>query len=383
MPRRFLRKFTVLALSLLLLSGVLVTTGCKKKTAEDRLKEAQQLLAERQTPLAVLKIKDLITEFPDDPVVTDARMALAQIYLQLGRKENIQNAVEQLQAIHDKLGFGDDRGYTAYQGIIDITARTGDLPKALELAKAGAEKTKDNQKLHDELMFVAHNLQLASPDEATQKEGLEGLRTSMLEGADPAARGIARETLAQYLREKKDYLGSNEIYQASLDKYPDEEVNAQLLMAMGVNYKMAEQPDKAGEAFNKGAELMSKQIEEELNLNNRAQKISTLAVFHETMGDLAKSEELLRRIMAEQPATRTAIDAQFEIVRLYIRHDKLDETKALLEQIRKENSTNQIAQTAQQWLQELEQQRAQLEEMKKAATNAGDGATSPTTSTAP
>ncbi|MEO8376482.1 MAG: tetratricopeptide repeat protein [Candidatus Sumerlaeota bacterium] len=344
-------------------------TACKKKTAADRMKDAEQLLQEKQVPLAMITLKDIIEQYPDDPATNDARFTLAQVYVGQGRKEYIPNAIELLKAVHKSLGFADERGLEAYRGIVELTAQNDDLPGAIKLAQEAADQLKDKPVEAFMMQSLASQLELSASDEGTQKLGIDGMEKTMLEHEDASARGQARESLAQFYRIKEDFAGSNAVYEKYLAKYPDDPVNSQLYMAQAINYKALKDDTKSNEAFARGEELMTKDIDGELNLNQRADKLMTLATFYGAVGRVDDAEKQFRRIMAEQPATRMALNAQFDIAKLYIQNKKYEEADTLLAQIGKENANTPIEQSANAW-------RLQLGQQRKAEAEAADGATS-------
>ncbi|MCC6546500.1 tetratricopeptide repeat protein [Candidatus Sumerlaeota bacterium] len=371
------RTFNILML-MLALTVMGSMTACKKKTAEERLKEAMTLLQEQQLPLAQITLKDIIDQFPDDPATNDARLLLARVYVMQGRRESIPVAINLLKTVHDKLGFADPRGMEAYQGMVELTAQNDDLPGAIKLAQDAAEQLKDKPQELAYMTSLVQVLQLSSSDEETQKLGIKGMEATMLEDADGGVRGTAREQLAQFHRQKGDFAASNEVYNKYLAKYPDDPIASQLYMAQAINFKQMEDQAKSDEAFAKGEELMKKEIEGELNLNERAGKLNTLATFYGAAGRVDDAEKQYRRIMAEQPATRLALDSQFAIAKLYIQNKMYDKADELLAQMEKENANTPVAQSAQSWRMQLAQQRKE----EAAAATAGDAQTTATATSA-
>lgn len=357
MSGMFSRRTLTILMLVLAVATVGSMTGCKKKTAADRMKDAEQLLQDRQVPLAKITLKDIIEQFPEDPAANDARLILAQVYVSEGRKEYIPNSIELLQTVHKNLGWDDPKGFDAYRGMVELTAQNDDLPGAIKLAQDAAASLKDKPAMAAEMASLAAQMQLSASDEATQKQGVESIEKMMMESEDATVRGTSRETLAHYYRLKNDFVASNAVYDKYLEKFPDDPVKSQLYMAQAINYKTMKDDAKSAEAFAKGEELMKKDIEGELNLNARAEKLNTLATFYSAVDRVDDAEKQLRRIMAEQPATRMALDGQFAIARLYIQHKRFDEADALLTQIAKENANTPVAQSAEAWRMQLAQQR--------------------------
>lgn len=337
-------------LSLLLLASVAFLGSCKKKTPEERYTEAQQLFQEKQVPLAMIKLRDLIAEEPESDAAIEARFALAQINMQLGRPDNFAKALEQTDAIFAKLGFKDNRGFQAYAMKTDILLAQGEVDKALEHLRSGVEKSADTPDAQQRLQSMYAGLQLAGKDDKLQEEGVAFFRKTMLESDKADQRGQSREVLAEHFRGKKEFAKSNEVYQTYIDKYPSEAVIPQLVMAQALNLKALGDKEAADVRFKEGSTKMLAQVDQELNLNSRMSLLNDLAKLTEVYGDLEGAEGLFRRIMTDQPRTLTAIQAQMAIGDMYARHQQWDKATALFEQMKRENPQSEVGQKADQYL---------------------------------
>jgi hypothetical protein len=89
--------------------------ACAKKSAQDKLNEAQAAL-ERQEPLdAIIKAKEVIRDYPDDQAALDAHMLLAQCYYM---SRDLDRCREHLKAVIDKLGLADPRAHIALENTL-------------------------------------------------------------------------------------------------------------------------------------------------------------------------------------------------------------------------------------------------------------------------
>ncbi|CAN5180559.1 hypothetical protein BH09SUM1_BH09SUM1_13440 [soil metagenome] len=356
-PRRWTG---VLPALVVLLAVVTSFSGCHKKTPQERITEALELVQQNQVPLALLKLKDLVAENPDDPAAIDARLGLANLYARVGGKENYRNALAQLEQVYKKTGIADERGVGAYLGAIRINMELGDIEKATALAKDGiAAVTEPASK--QEMEFTYYGLLLSGDDKARQQEGIDYYRKLAMEATEPNTRGRARELLADFFRSNKRYEESNEVYQQYIAKYPDDTVNPQLVIAQALNYHIAKDDAKAKELFATGAEQLQKQIDSELNKESRLQKQNDLAQFYQAMDDADGAEKVLRLIMKENVGTRPALDAQGAIGSMYASLGMWDKAEEHFKQMARENP-NDIGRNAEAMVQRIKAARQHYEQ---------------------
>lgn len=333
-------KFIFLAILALVLVGA---PGCKKKTPEEKFDEAQQLLGENQVSLAVLKMKDLIKESPDAEVIPDVRMALAQVYVRLGGDGNFDKVIEQLEIVGSELGMNDERGVFTRNMIPNLYMQKGELNTALAEAEKNVELAEGNDVIQKEMMIALGNYQLLSEDEAIRNKAIETFTKLMLEDEKPVVRGQSREILAKYYRDLEEFEQSNEIYDQYMEKYPDDTIKPMLQMMQGANFAKIGEAGKAKIVFDEGYEAMAAEIEEELDGQTRNIKLNQLASLSREYGDMERAMGNYEQIMAENPMTQEAINAQMNIGELFVRFEKWDEAIAHFEQMAKENPNSQIA----------------------------------------
>lgn len=361
----------------LVLAGLIVgSAGCRKKTPEERLQEASQLVQENQVSLAVLKLKDLIAEEPESPVLPDARIFLAGIYLRMGRQEFQEQAIEQLDIVIDELGFTDQRAWDAHQAIVELNVRAGNYDAALAQADKAVEMSEGNEEIQRDMQNLRATLLLASKDEARRQQGFEFFQQQLHNQEVPVdLRHQSREILARYYREAGEPEKAIGVYQEYMDTYPDDPMIPLLKMAQAIEMKrMDPESDEAAELLEEGAQERMALVEEELDLRHRAQMLRDLSDMYSAYGDVNRAEELLRRIMSEQPVSQDALNAQFGIGQLYLKHQMLDEAEGIFAQISAENPNTNVSQSAERYLQAIQQQRQAMIEL---AASEEDGATSP------
>lgn len=350
---------------------LLAMTGCGKKSPEDQLQEAMQLLEQRQTPLAIIKLRDIISEYPDGDAAIEARFGLASVYTQLGREENMEDALELYQELYEMLGIRDGRGFEALGQSVQLKLRQEKFDDALALMDGAVEDSAADPEMQDALRTQRAALMLLFEDEETRAEGVAFLKATITssEGTDNL-RGQSREVLARHYRDEGDYEASNAVYDLYMDAFPEDPVLPMLHLAKAVNFRLADDEEARDAAIEEGARLMEEQLEEELNLNRRTQTLNDFAMMLSSAGALDKAEQAYRRIMADQPATRAAIDAQFGIAQMYLQHQRLDKAEEILQQIRDENPNTQIGEMATNGLEYISGLREQIAGMEAAGEEA-------------
>ncbi len=369
---RFRHLFLRLVASLLLVASTFLI-GCGPSTPEERFQEAQQLIEERQLALAILKMRELINQEPDSAIIPDVRLTLASVYLNLGRQENLENAVAQFEAVVDQVGFeGAQMGspvVRAAEAAIGVNLELGKVDEAKAFADEMVARTQGNPDLHERFRVARAtiNLRPDSDDEAERDEAIAAMQDIIVNG-ETAVRHEARELLALYHRREGDFLASNDVYDLYLGTEPEGEdrIVAEVLIGKALNLRQAEREEEAVELFQQGVMTLETLLEEELEIPARVDILRTLATYHTAFGEVDKAVDYRRRAMGEQPMTRGAIQDQTAIGDLYVRAGRFDEAIAHFQQMKAENPESAISQRADQYLAAIEQIRQQAAEPEAA-----------------
>ncbi len=346
-PIRILRRLAPLA-------ALALIVACQKATPPEKLEEAQSLLAEGQMARAVLKLKEITREHPEDPAAASAHIMLAQYYT---REGNATKALEELEAVAASKDFTDPATLNAMDGIVSIRSQVGDFEGALaaidELIAAMPESQARDRAMR-EVERASILLAWGAEDETRKAEGVATLSELMLESEDAYVRGTAREQVANYHRTMGDLEASNDIYRRYLDRYPEDTVRPRLEMAMGVNLKRMGEEDEAEKVFRPAAEQVLAEADSEPELARKTAILEEVAQMTEIFGDYQTTEELRRRIMAENPMSQIAINSQFRIASMWAMagiNEKDEELFkkgiAVLEQMTAENEGTNIGEAAQ------------------------------------
>lgn len=365
------------------LSCALLLAGCKPAPPAERLSEAQQLLQEKQTALAIIKLEQLVADAPDDPATTDARMILGMYFMESLRQ--YKRAEPFFRAVYEKEGLKSERGAAAFMRLVQIPAAQQDFETALAIVDAAA-KTIDPEKdaeMVDNLAFVRTDVQIASQNDAMTSAALEAWGRIMLESQDGGARGRAREQLASWHRRTGDFMESNAVYDRYLAKYQDDPTTPQLILAQAINLRLTEKFVEGDVLFDKGQAMMSSTMALELNKQKRGEALVALARYNEAMERYDVAEALMLQAMGENPMTRLAIETQFAIGDMFARSRQFDRAKEVFERIDRENPNSNIGANARQRIDAVIELRRQIEAAEAAmAAELGNAETTGTLETA-
>jgi len=354
------------SLGIAALSCALLLAGCKPAPPAERLAEAQQLLQERQTALAIIKLEQLVADAPDDPATTDARMILGTYFMDSLRQ--FKRAEPFFRAVYEKEGVKTERGAAAFMRLVQIPAAQQDFEGALAIVDEAAKTidTANDPEMVDNLAFVRTDVQMASQNDAMTSAALEAWGGIMLESKDPGSRGRAREQLAAWHRRNGDFLKSNEVYDRYLSKFSDDPTTPQLILAQAINLRFIEKFEEADVLFDKGQEMMSSTIALELNKQKRGESLVALARYNEAMERYDVAEALMLQAMGENPMTRLAIETQFAIGDMFAKSRQFDRAIGVFERIDKENPNSNIGANARQRIDAVIELRRNIEAQEAA-----------------
>ncbi len=375
---KYLFRATLTRSRALCLVGLLAlgAVGCHKATPEERMAEAVQLLNTQQTARGVLKLKEIVREYPQDTETANAHMLLARYYVSEG---NGMKALEELEAIYNGFDFTDPRVQNAIEGIVSIRSQLKDYEKAIAfLDEVAARYPETDVASRAQRMIDKADVLISWGDQEKVNDAVEMLQEMMLDNEEPVARGLAREHLANYYRQQENFEMSNQVYQQYLSKYPDDSIRPRLEMAIANNLYAMGKIDESNSYFDPAAKKIQEQVDEELDKNKRTQMLMDLSSMYQSVERYDDAEKLLRRVMDENTHSSAAIQAQFSIARMYTLagitkndEDKFNRGIELYEQIKSENKGSNIEDNAQQLIDEAQgiykQLKSEVERIKKEA----------------
>ncbi|MDX2176557.1 MAG: hypothetical protein SF028_08800 [Candidatus Sumerlaeia bacterium] len=355
-------------LAILLLTALLAVTGCQKKTPAERLTEAQQLLQERQTALAVIKMQQLVEDAPDDPASLDARLLLGQYFLQQTRDP--AKARPLFEEVLKREGIASERGGGAFMGNLASTVALSGVDEGMKMIDAAQADSATPAEIADQIEMTRAEMLFVSREEARIPAALAALEKVMLGAADPALRGQAREQLAQFHRVNRDYTASNAVYERFLEKHPDDPTKPQLILAQAINLRTAGDEAAAQPVFDRGIAMLEQQIADELDKAERGRLQLAKAQYYDLFGNLDVAEKLMLAVMAENQGSLLAIQTQFAVGDMWRRHGHFDRALEVYERIKTDNPGTNVEAAAQGEIERTGQMREARTQAEAAAAEA-------------
>lgn len=335
-------------------ASALFLSGCSQPTPQEKLEEAMVLYQEGDVARAVLKFADVSKNHADDPAAAEANLILAQHNASIG---NGDKSVEYLDIVIDKYDLGTIEYETAIEGKIAILAQLGDYETVDEILQEQVELNEGkhpNKALDYKLKLAQLNLSWPE-DEVRNQEGHNMLETLMLEDEEAGNRGAARERLADFYRQTRQYEKSNEVYSTYLEKFPDDPISNQLEFAIALNTYQSGDKEGGLEKAVEIEEAILAEIEEQEEAQKKSDLYRVLAVNYKNMEDFETAEKYYKKSMGEVPMSNNAIRMQFEMAEMFItggitqdNDDIFNRGIEILEQIITENPGTNIALTAEE-----------------------------------
>jgi len=323
----------MLVVSLALTAG----TGCRKKTPDERLQEIQDLFRDQKIVNAVLKSKELIRDFPDDPAAYEARAALAFYYFQTGDPER---AHEYLEQIYRGLGLLDYRGFGAVLQDAEIYQMQEDYETALSTLDWALETVPHDAETTPELLMAKASL-LVKSDNTT--EGIRLYREMMLKAPQPQVRGGARERLAQFYRRRNEYQKEIDVYNDYEQAFDEPTIKPQFDIIRGLALKNLGKTEEGQALFDEGIETLKKDAQGELEQNKAIGNWMAVAQYYLVADMPEEAAETLKTIREEYPQNPASVEAGVALGDIYVSLDRFDDALAVYNKVREENPLGPVA----------------------------------------
>lgn len=352
--RRFLRTWgrrpARLALLLLLTGGAL---GCAKKTPEEKLQEAQELLQARDIYGAELKLQDIIENHADSPLATEAQFMLAHCYQADGRIDEARAAFD--KTIQMAGGVQTEIGFAALFTKIQSTygPKQPDGPaKALEelLATSATIATAD------ESIRERYKQMLASLYDLNNRD-TEALALLKEIGLKPPANPVhldamrAIENIYRRTNQLEKALEFNDQYAAAFPETPFARMfrfrNATLLEELG-------RPGEAAPIFTQLENEILDAEKKAIGTEEKAAALVELATFYSARGNKDAARTVYRQLLKDYGMSRARGEAVFGLARIELDTGRTSEALALYRMVMQEAPNTEAAQAAAQFVQAIQ-----------------------------
>ncbi len=349
------RRLAIALLALGIAFSFLLLAGCRKKSPDERLEEINSLFQQGNLPAGVLKAKQLIEQFPDDPASYDARMMLAGYYASTG---DPQRAQEYLEDVYKALGIEDQRGGEAFGNAILLHRRQGDNEGALATVDWALSTVPHDSPTSTDLNMLRAQILLQA---GREKEGVDLFRAQMRGAPMVQYRGQARELLAQYYREKNEWQKAIEVYDAWIAENPNDPIKTELDVVRSICMEKLGRKDEAHALYEESMAKLRKTAEEQLDKEKAAQRWMIVAQYYIAAGKAAEGAETLDRVRKDFAETRASIDAALMLADLSVGQRKFDDALGVLEQLQSDHPINEIAQEVQRRMKAIRQMKAKAD----------------------
>lgn len=349
---------TLLAV-LVLVSG----TGCRKKTAEDRLREVDDLFQKRNLVGAVLKCRDLIRDYPTDPAANEARIRLAAYYFQTGDYDRTHEYLEQ---VYNQMGLTDGRAVQVFFQDIQIYREQEKAEEGLKKIEWALGQIPHDSPTTSELQMAQADLYLVSD---TPEKGEELFRILMMTSGNEMTRHQSREMLAQYYRSKEQWEKTAALYGDFVAAFPETPLRPELEIARALALEKAGNPENnARELFKQGMDTMVKAAEAALDKEEAAARWETIGQYYLLAEKPEEGVEIFEKVWKEYPETEVAPRAGLRLTDLLVHLKRYDEAIEILQKIQADNPMAQLGNEAQRRISLVQNIKAKAESTSPTVT---------------
>ncbi len=327
---------------LLLVVSVLVAffISCAKKSPEDKLYEAQLALEKQETLDAIIKAKEVIRDYPDDPVALDAHLLLASCYY---FSRDLEQCREHLNVVIEKLGLSNPKAQEALENTLTTYLIEGrhdagttivlnamskipeDSPfyRSLQLRLAGLYESRD-------LLDKARDIYRYILDHETNQDALSA----------------AMERLTATYAVNEQYDDAISVYKQFLDKHPDTNLKPVLLYGIAFFTEKKGEDRKAQELYEQSIKEFQAAIDKTLETEAKVDLIYQLARAYLLRGEHDNALEELNRIINDFPDSSRVPSALFEIGEIYQQNGEYDKAIEWFQKIEATYPQTQLAPSA-------------------------------------
>ncbi len=297
---------------LMLLAAMAVAmllAGCAKKTPEDMLADADELIRQRNWLEAELKFEDLIERYPNNETAYyDGHLGLAMVY-------GAQNKFDEQRKVYDKMikkeggAAANNTAWMIYCRKLNSYVAEGKRAEALrETIETSA--TFQNKSPEAQMAFqgTLAGLYAANNQTTTALAVLDNLSRYGLK--DPQQQFGVLESKRKLLETDKDWQKIVDATESYLKQFPDSPYAGTLLMQNGRYYQdNLHNEAKANEAFDAAAKAIAQVYEKAISADEKCDALVRLGGLYHIRGDYDKAEQYYNQLIKEFPINRLAVMA--------------------------------------------------------------------------
>ncbi len=306
--------------ALLLVVSILAAffISCAKKSPEDKLYEAQ-LALEKQEPLdAIIKAKEVIRDYPDDPAALDAHLLLADCYYWSRDLEQCRN---HLNIVIEKLGLSNPKAQEALENTLTTYLIEGRHDAATTVVLNAMSKIPEDSPFYQSLQ-----LRLAGLYESRDllDKARDIYRYILEHETNQDALSAAMERLTATYAKNEQYDDAISVYEQFLDRHPDTNLRPVLLYGIAFFTEKKGEDSKAEELYEQSIKEFKAAIDETLETEAKVNLIYQLGRAYLLRGERDKALAELNRIINDFPHSSRVPEALFEIGGIYQQNREYD-----------------------------------------------------------
>lgn len=369
-PGTFRGRYLLLALLL----GGLLAVGCHRKTPEESLAEATELLKGQDILSAEMKLEDLLKNNPTPEVEVTARKYLAICYI---KDHEFDRGREELdKAIKLAGGPQSEVGFEALGMKLSSYLEEKKPEAALKLALETSDTLRTAPpELRQKIQFAVAQMYLVNKQEDKAREIYQ--RMLAQNPKNPQVEMGALQQIARIYEQKKESPKAIALYQDYVSRHPDSPIRAEALRHIGAMQKQLGQAAESSKSYDASEAEINKQLAKMAKADDKAQGMLELADVQYERGNVAETSKTLSLLLSKYPVSRYRPIARVHTAELELINKRPDKAIAILQEVVRENPNTQPAAQAQQFIQKIQVMMAQPE------TSGTLKGTAPTTGTLP
>jgi tetratricopeptide (TPR) repeat protein len=322
--------------------ALIILSGCGRRTPEERLEKAFNLLQQRDTLGAMLEAKDMIQKHPDDPRTVDARLLLAQVYM-MDRKPD--DALAELDHVLEKSDQKDQRGMMALRMYLDILKRNQRFEDASKMIDRYQKEYADDQ-------MTSMQLTVARADIMTDAGQTSGARELLVDliavTTSPVEIRMFRELIGRTYIAEKAGAEAAAYFEAEYRKAADSEEKRDLALRTAWFHAFAGNYEATRTWTEDLTRLFDEALKDELDANAKTVMALTLGKAYGQVGNLAGARQVVRRLFDARTNPQLMPQVVNELATTMMRQGKPDDVIAFLREAAARYPESQLAEQAAQ-----------------------------------
>jgi|GEM_PF-534963 len=306
-------------MTLVIVSIILIATGCQKKKPETLLADADLKMRSGDIIGARIDLKELLNKQPlDRDIEARAHFALSRCYY--FEKDFIQTRA-QLNEVYKILGPKNQLGQDSFKIILSTYRVEKKFKEGIKEAEALIKTLPPDDMFPFELNCMIADLML---DDRNTTGAISHLEKLVQAGKDHEHRLPALERLVAIYASQKKFDDAIKTYGDYIDKYGDDKIRNNLIAGQAFYYEQKGDTAKAQEYYDKAVKGYRAAIDKTLDKGEKADLNFTLAKIFELQNKFEEARKEYQNVFEKYPDTTAAQPARIAIGDTYYMEGKKD-----------------------------------------------------------